>query len=63
LLAKLAAAQSYLAGGNIAAAIQAVTDFLNEVSAQSGKAITAGQAAEMTNQAQTVIAVIGVVYG
>jgi hypothetical protein len=63
LLAKLAAAQAYLATGNTAAAIQSVTDFLHEVSAQSGKAITAGQAAEMTNQAQTIIDVIGIVYG
>ncbi len=39
LLAKLASAQSYLAGGDVASAVQAITDLVNEVKAQDGKHI------------------------
>ncbi len=60
LLAKLASAQSYLAAGDIASAVQNVNDLINEAKAQDGKHIGSSQAAEMINQAQTAIFVIGV---
>jgi hypothetical protein len=45
---------TYLATGDVAAAT---------VRAQSGKFVSTRQAAEMTSQAQTVLYVIGIVYG
>src|SRR5579864_282077 len=60
LLAKLASAQSYLADGDAASAVQAITDLVNEVKAQDSKHIGSSQGAEITGQAQTAIYVIGV---
>jgi hypothetical protein len=63
LLAKLDAAQSNLARGEVTAATGTIGAFMNEVRAQSGKHISAGQAAEMTSQAQAIVHVIGIIYG
>jgi len=62
LSAKLASAQSSLAAGDVAGALQAITDLVNETNAQSGKHISNAQAAEIIRQAQTTADVIGVLY-
>ena len=62
LLAKLASAQAALSAGNVASAVQAITDLVNEARAQDGKQIGSAQAAEIIREAQTTNDVIGVLY-
>lgn len=59
---KLNAALSYLSSGNSASATQSITALINETNAQSGKALTSGQASQMVSQAQSIIFAIGVIY-
>jgi len=59
---KLNAALSYLSSSNIASATQSINDFINEAKAQSGKALTSGQASQMVSQAQSILFAIGVIY-
>ena len=58
----MASAQSYLAAGNIASAVQDVNDLINEAKAQAGKHIGGSQAAEMIAEAQAAIDAIGILY-
>ena len=55
---KTAAAQSYLASGNTADACSTLIGFIQEVRAQSGKSIPAGQAAQLTADATRIQAVL-----
>lgn len=55
---KVKAVQSYLAAGDLADACSALTAFLHEVSAQSGKSIPANQAATLIATAQRIKAVL-----
>ena len=57
--AKVKTAQQALAAGNPAAAASALQDLISEVNAQSGKSITASQAAAITAAAQAIIAALG----
>jgi hypothetical protein len=57
--AKLANAAKSLAKGNTGAAANQLGAFINEVEAQTGKKISAAQAAELISQARTVIYSIG----
>jgi len=61
-VAKLNTALSYLASGNVAAAVQSINDFINEAKAQSGMALTSAQASRMIGQAQSILFTIGVIY-
>jgi len=61
-VAKLGAAQSDLAAGDVADATQSINDFINEAKAQSGKKLTPAQASQMTSQAQSILFSIGVIY-
>jgi Bacterial Ig-like domain (group 3)/HYR domain len=55
---KITAAQSDLASGDVAGACSTLTGFLNEVKAQSGKSIPAGQAAQLIADATRIRAVL-----
>lgn len=55
---KITAAQSYQASGNTADACSTLTGFIQEVQAQSGKSIPAGQAAQLTADATRIRAVL-----
>ena len=57
--AKIQAAQSALAAGNTAAAAANLQALINEVSAQSGKKITAAQAAAIIGAARQIRALLG----
>jgi len=56
---KITAAQSYLASGDTADACSTLTLFINQVKAQSGKMIPAGQAAQLITAATRIPAVLG----
>jgi hypothetical protein len=58
LLAKLGEAQAALDAGKIAVAENKLNDFINLVTAQSGKALTPAQAAMLRNYANNIIALI-----
>jgi large repetitive protein len=55
---KITAAQSYLASGDTADACSTLTLFINQVKAQSGKSIPAGQAAQLIADATRIRAVM-----
>jgi hypothetical protein len=59
LVAKLKDALSGLANADTATACDALTSFINECSAQSGKALTEEQAAQLINAATQVRTVLG----
>jgi hypothetical protein len=55
---KITAAQSYLASGDTADACSTLTLFINQVKAQSGKTIPAGQATQLITSATRIQAVL-----
>ena len=59
---KIFLAQAYLAAGDITDASSTLDAFINEVTAQSGKSIPAGQAAELIADAQRIQALIRPVF-
>jgi hypothetical protein len=59
LEAKLNAAQAPLAAGNSTAACNQIKAFINEVKAQSGKKLTAGQASTLITAAQAIRTALG----
>ena len=59
LLAKLDAAQAAQDGGNNRAAINMLLAFINEVNAQTGKAIGAEHAGHLLEHANSVIGALG----
>jgi hypothetical protein len=59
LQAKLTAAQSYLAAGNLQNALTALQDFINATSAVKGKKLSAAQANRLISDATRIRAVIG----
>ena len=63
LEAKLNAAQSYLAAGSVASALQDLADLIAESRAQSGKHIPTAQASSIISQTQATIDTIGILYG
>jgi hypothetical protein len=56
---KIAAAQSELAAGNTADACGILTDFINEVKAQTGKTVVSGLATAFVADAQSIRAALG----
>lgn len=58
LTAKLNAAQSAVSTGDMATACSAVSDFINQVAAQSGKKISSPQAARLTELANQIKSVL-----
>ena len=58
---KIELAQVYLAANDIPATCAVLTDFLNQVRAQSGKKLTAQQAADFESQAIAIMDAIGCV--
>jgi HYR domain-containing protein len=56
---KVTLIQSYVTANNTAAACDALTGFINEVNAQTGKKITPAQAASFISQAQAIEATLG----
>jgi hypothetical protein len=63
LQAKLNAAQSDLAAGSVASAVQDLNDLIAETRAQSGKHIPTTQANSIIGQTQATIDTIGILYG
>jgi hypothetical protein len=63
LEAKLNAAQSDLAAGSVASALQDLADLIAESRAQSGKHIPTAQASSIISQTQATIDTIGILYG
>ena len=61
--AKLNAAQSDLAAGSVASALQDLADLIAESRAQSGKHIPTAQASSIISQTQATIDTIGILYG
>jgi hypothetical protein len=59
LSAKIAAAHADLTSGDLTGACNTLTAFVNEVNAQSGKSIPAGQAAQLIAEAQGIQAELG----
>jgi hypothetical protein len=59
LVTKLEHAQAALAAGDTATACSLLGAFINETRAQSGKKLTAEQAAEMISRADQIRAVLG----
>jgi hypothetical protein len=59
LQAKLTAAQSALAAGDLQGALTTLQDFLNATSAQKGKKLTTAQASRLISDATRIRAVIG----
>jgi hypothetical protein len=59
LAAKVAAIQGYLAANQTADACAMLGDFINEVSAQTGKKIDTARAASLNSQARNIEAALG----
>jgi hypothetical protein len=59
LIDKLAGIQAKLRNGNVAPVCNDLTAFINEVSAQSGKALTPAQASQLAPAAVQIRAVLG----
>ena len=59
LAAKVTQIQGYVAANDKAHACSTLNAFINEVSAQTGKKVTAAQAASFIAQAQTIAATLG----
>ena len=59
LTMKLAAALAAINGGNVSGACSSLTSFINEVTAQSGKKLTAAQAAQLIAAASQIKTVLG----
>ena len=59
LMNKLTGIQSKLQNGNTNPACNELNAFLNEVTAQTGKLLTAAQAAQLTEAANQIMGVLG----